>query len=496
MITYQDFLEISEKEEDRINFLYSAIGNHKNSEIYKIAKIAETYDRKKNKTIEDYQKVLYTVTGQMVIDTISANYKLKSGFFNRFVTQQNQYSLGKGVMWENGKDTVEKKLGKNFDRMLKKAGRKALVGGVSFGFFNLDHLEVFGVTEFVPIYDEENGSLRCGIRFWQIDNSKPLRASFYEEDGYTEYIWRDGKGEVLKEKRSYQQIVVSSEADGTEIYDGGNYPTFPIVPLYANEYKQSELVGIREQIDCHDLIKSGYANNVDEASMIYWTLQNSGGMDNIEMAKFIERMKTIHAADIEEGQAEAHSVEAPYASREALLNRLRNDLYADYMALDVDKISAGAITATEIKAAYEAVDDKADEYEYQLIEFIQGILVIAGIEDNPTFTRSKIVNTQEEIQTVITASTVLPEDYVTRKVLTLLGDGDQADEILKQMADDEFKRLNEEKPTRTASMYEITSVLGKLKRGDITEKTALSMLIRIGLTEEEARDTLDNHMIA
>jgi SPP1 family phage portal protein len=298
---------------------------------------------------------------------------------------------------------------------------------------------------------------------------------------------------VLKEKRSYKQIYLHTEANGTEIYDGENYPMFPIVPLYANEYKQSELVGIREQIDCHDLIKSGYANNVDEASMIYWTLNNTGGMDDIDMVKFIERMKTIHAADIEEGQAQANSIEAPYASREALLNRLRNDLYEDYMALDVNKISAGAITATEIKAAYEAVDDKADEYEYQLIEFIQGILVIAGIEDNPTFTRSKIVNTQEEIQTVISASTVLPEDYVTKKVLTLLGDGDQADEILKQMADDEFKRLNE-KTTRTASMYEITSVLGKLKRGDITEKTAMSMLIRIGLTEEEAEDTLNGQL--
>ena len=44
------------------------------------------------------------------------------------------------------------------------------------------------------------------------------------------------------------------------------------------------------------------------------------------MVKFVERIKTVHAAAMGDGQtAEAHSVEMPYASREALLERLRND---------------------------------------------------------------------------------------------------------------------------------------------------------------------------
>lgn len=40
-------------------------------------------------------------------------------------------------------------------------------------------------------------------------------------------------------------------------------------------------------------------------------------------------------------------------------------------------------------------------------------------------------------------------------------------------------------------MYEITSVLGKLKRGDITQKTAIQMMIRIGMSEEEALEVLE-----
>ena len=71
-----------------------------------------------------------------------------------------------------------------------------------------------------------------------------------------------------------------------------------------------------------------------------------------------------------------------------------------------------------------------------------------------------------------------------------MGDGDQADEILERKAADELNR-EKETPMKTATMYEITSILGKLKRGDITKRTAKSMLIRTGLSEEEAQETLD-----
>jgi hypothetical protein len=283
----------------------------------------------------------------------------------------------------------------------------------------------------------------AGIRFWQVDASKPLRATFYEIDGYTDYIWNrrqneDGshsyEAQVLYEKRAYVEKIRISEADGEEIYDGENYPGFPIVPLWGNPHKQSELVGLREQIDCYDLIKSGYANNVDEASIIYWTLQNAGGMDDVDLAQFIEKMRKLHAAQTEDGvSAVPNTMDAPYASREALLATLRADLYEDAMALDTKNISSGATTATQIKAAYEPLNSKVDQYEYCIIEFIQGILAIAGIEDDPSFTRSLIVNTQEEVQILLSAAQFLEPSYVTEKLLNLFGDGDKAEEMLKQI---------------------------------------------------------------
>ena len=441
--TYQDLLEVGENERDRMQFVLSAINEHKLSEQYGIARDAELYASGKNATIMNYQKLLYTVTGKAVPDNYSANHKCTSGFFKRFVTQEAAYLLGNGITFEDEK--TKDKLGKDIDSVLYKGAKSALIQAVSFGFYNKDHIEMYNLTEFVPLYDEENGALMAGIRFWQIDDTKPLRATLFEVDGYTDYIKRKNDDiEVLKDKRSYIQIVKSSEADGEVIFDGKNYPTFPIVPLWANPEKQSELVGKREQIDCYDLIKSGFANDLDDASMIYWTITNAGGMDDVSLTKFIERMKVVRAAvvDGDEGtKAEAHTLDVPYQGRETYLSRLEKDLYKDSMALDTEQIAAGQVTATQIEAAYEPLNEKADEFELCLHEFINGILAVAGIEDTATFKRSQIVNRGEETTMILQAAEYLDDETILRKLPFLTED--EVEGILQRKDAEEVDRFGD-----------------------------------------------------
>lgn len=443
--TYQDLLKIGEDEHERMSFVLSAIHNHKNSDDYRLAVIAEEYNKHKNVTITEYQKILYTVTGKAIPDNFSANFKMACRHFHRFIVQENQFLLGNGASWNK---SISDELGTEkypFDNQLQELGKNALVEGVSFGFWNLDHLDVFKLTEFAPLYDEEDGALKAGIRFWQIDSNKPLRATLYELDGYTNIIWRIGSDyEILQDKTPYKLNVRESEVDGIEIYNGENYIGFPIIPLWGNPEHQSELVGLREQIDCYDLIKSGFANTVDEASFVYWTIQNAGGMDDVDLAKFVERMKTIHAAVIDEdgASAESHQQEVPYASREALLDRLDKDLYRDAMALDVESIAAGAATATQIRAAYEPLNAKADEFEYCVRDFIYNLLQIAGLEGEVSFTRSMIINTAEDVNAILAAAQYLSSDYVTKKILTILGDGDQAEDMLKEMDAENMERFD------------------------------------------------------
>mgnify|MGYP000035689197 FL=1 len=440
MKTYQDFLEVAEKSDrERMEFVLSAINNHKDSDLYKQAVIAKEYDAHRNVTIANFQKLLYTLNGKVIPDNYSPNYKLRSNFFANFITQETQYLLGNGVTLK--KEENKEKLGAGFDTRLQDAAHDALVGGVSYGFWNLDHLEVFDVTEFVPLLDEENGALRSGIRFWQVCTSKPLRATLFEPDGFTQYIRRNGEEMmILEPKRGYVAVEATSEIDGTELLAYQNYPGFPVIPMYGNRAKQSELVGQREAIDCYDLIKSGFANTVDDASVIYWTISNAGGMDEIDMARFKESMRRIGVGLVDDdgAKAEAHTLTIPVEAREALLSRISDDLYRDFQMLDVTKLQGGQKTATEINAAYQPMDNKVDQFEYCVIDFLQALFKIVGIEDEPSFTRSKVTNQLEQTQMVLLAANYLDDETILNKLPWLTQE--EVSEILKRKAAEDIER--------------------------------------------------------
>lgn len=452
MKTYQDLLTVVNNEDQLKEFIVAAINDHKSSEQYRWAQIGEEYDKQQNTTIMRYRKLLYTMSGVAIPDNFSANHKLPSNFYNRFNVQENQYLLGNGVSFED--DGIKDKLGtkkKAFDTQMQKLGKIALTQGEAFGFYNMDHIDVFELLEFVPLYDEEDGSLKAGIRFWQIDDSKPLRATLYELDGYTEYIRhkQDPNLLVYREKRPYILKVRYSEVDGMEIYDGENYPGFPIVPLWGNQDHIIKIRSWQPGIDCYDLIKSGFANDIDDASLIYWTISNAGGMDDVDLAQFIQHMKTVRAAALQDdgAKAEAHTMDVPSEARELYLNRLEKDLIKDAMALDTEAIATGNTVATAIRAAYEPLNEKTDDFEYCVIEFIQGVLELAGIDDDPTFKRSMIVNMAEETNMVLAAAQYLDNETILKHLPFI--SIDEISDILDNTTREEAERftLNDRQST-------------------------------------------------
>lgn len=446
MLTYQDFLKEATTDENKINFIQKAINQHTNSDDYKKAVEAYEYYRQRNTAIMQYQKILYTVTGKPIEDVFSANHKTTSNFFYKIITQMIQYSIGNGLTFEN--ENVKEKFTGDIDLKIKKIFRYAAIEKIAFGFYNNGNLECFKVTEFVPLWDEEDGSLKAGIRFWQIDSSKPLRATLFELDGYTEYIREKSQPmRILKDKQKYIKYKQTSEIYGTEIFEGENYPTFPIIPAYCSDKKQSMLEGIKEQIDAYDFIKSGFANDLDDATQIYWLLQNTGGMDDVDLAKFMQRLKTTKIANIdadEGGTLTPYTVQVPYQSREVYLERLEKDIYDDAMALNVSGIQAGNITATQIKAAYEDINLRADAFEEQVLEFMQAVFELAGVEkEKITFNRSKVANTSEEIQTILSTGDLLPMEYKVKKIMALLGDIDHTAEVLDMLKAESLAMMNQ-----------------------------------------------------
>lgn len=449
MRTFQDLAAIGESESGLKKFVFDVIEDHKGSNAYKTAVIAEKYYARKNVTIMAFQKMLYNMQGQAVPDLWSANYKLRTHFFRRFVTQQVQYVLSNGVTFQ--KEATKKKLGRTFDSKLQFAAKKAMIDKVSFLFWNLDHVEVFCFADtpndpgFAPLYDEDTGALRAGVRYWH-PNEKTTRATLYEETGYTEFIKKEDAVSVVAEKRAYKKTVISTKADGVSGERHENYAAFPIVPLYANDLHESELEGHRESIDCYDYIKSGMANDIDDTSGFYWVLKNSGGMDDVDIAKFRERMHTVKAAvlDDDNAAAEAHTLEVPTEAREKMLELLKADLYADFQIVNVEALSATAKTATEIRAAYQPMDDKCGDFEYFLIDAIQSILTLAGLDDEPSFKWNRIANQTEETNMVMTAAAVLGDELTLKKLPFLTPE--EIEERLRDMGDQALNRYGYNSP--------------------------------------------------
>lgn len=449
MKTFQNLAALNLDEGKRKQFVFDVIEEHKGSAAYKTASIAEKYYAKKNVTIMAFQKMLYNLQGQEVPDLWSANYKLRTHFFRRFVTQQVQYVLSNGVTFQNKK--TKDKLGKKFDTQLQKAAKKACVDHVSFLFWNHDHVEVFCFADtptdpgFAPLYDENTSALRAGVRYWHPDD-ETTRATLYEENGYTEYVKKGDEISVVAEKRSYVKTTISTKADGVSGEVEENYSAFPIVPLYANDLHESELEGHRESIDCYDYIKSGLANDIDDTSGFYWVLKNSGGMDDVDIAKFRERMHTVKAAvlDDDSAAAEAHTLDVPTEARERMLAILKEDLYQDFQIVNVEALSASAKTATEIRAAYQPMDDKCGDFEYCLIDAIQNILALAGIEDEPSFKYNRIANQTEETNMIMTAAPVLGEELTLKKLPFLTPE--EVEDRIREMGDGAMQRFGYNEP--------------------------------------------------
>lgn len=437
MLTYQDMLTAVEKGK-LLTFLRDAITRHRNSDDYKLAVAADEYDHQRNTTIRETIRRIYSLTGKPMEDFTASNNRIASNFFRRLNVQRCTYSLGNGVTFDE--DGVKEKLGDAFDTDLYDAGYKALIHGISFGFWNLDKLHVFAYPEFVPFWDEETGALRAGLRYWCLDwNKKPLYAVLYEEDGFTKYRSKGGRAglslEEYEPKRAYRQTIAHTEADGDEVIGEDNYTSLPIVPFWGSNRKQSTLVGMREAIDSYDLIQSGFANDVNDCAQIYWLINGAMGMDNDEVQQFMDRLRLQHAAVADTGDnasVTAFTQEPPYNAREAYLDRIERSIYRDFGAFNPMDITSRQATATEINAAYQPMDEEADDFEYQAIEFIQQILKLQGMEGTPTFKRNRISNQSEQVTMVMSEAEVLD----TETILELLPNVtiDQIPEILARRA--------------------------------------------------------------
>lgn len=414
--TYQDWLAAPQG--GRLKLLEDIVRAYKASDDFQAAQTAEEYFHAENTAVAG--KVMLQVkkirsrdqNGKVRAAASTENVignRIRSNFLFRFITQQNQYLLGNGVTLKD--EEAKKRLGLGFDKAVEQAGENALLHGVCWGYWNLDHVEILpayvdSLSGFAALLDERTSEPGVGVQFWQMDATRPMYIRLFEPDGLTEYRQaKDGLVEI-KPKRSYKQIWIR-DAAGEQLVGAENYGRLPIVPLYASESRRGELTpAIKSKIDLYDNILSDFGDNLDRANDVYWVLNNFGGTteDIYTMLEEINRIKAV--ANLSDGTgssstAEPHTIEVPYAARQTALQLLEKALYQDYMALNMDELTGGSLTNVAIETAMTNLNLKADRYEWQAFRFVQEILALAGVEtEEITFKRQVIANKSEIVQDI------------------------------------------------------------------------------------------------
>lgn len=442
MVTYQDFIEDVNANGYKVA-ITNAVNDWKSGTIYTNAVVADLYDKQQNPTLKQINALKTKMSQQTYGGMVTADIKseISSNFFHRLNTQRNTYLLGNGLTFPV--DTVKDKLGADFDTQMKKAGYYALIHGVTFGFWN-GKLNIFEATEFCPLWSEETGVLMAGIRFWQVDSTKPTFFTLYETDGYIDFKLDGAEWNEIKPKASYIVTMRYTEAEGASVADEHNYSALPIIPFWGSNLKQSTLVGLRSLIDAYDVVNSGFADDLNEMQEIFWILQNYGGMTQGDLTKFFRRLKWFKVAEMDgsdDGKITPYRQEVPYQSRQVFLDSIRKQIYEGFGAFDVHTVSAGA-TNDHIEAAYQPIDEEADDFEYRVIQFVQSLGALIGIasEDcTPQFKRNRISNQKEQVEMVIMEAPYFDTETVLKKFPNVTPD--EIEEIMKRKTAEDIDRF-------------------------------------------------------
>ena len=421
MITYQDFEQVKDLDVNGAlgSFILNAIDDFKGSLEYQKAIDAQNYYEGENTTILNRIPYIFTENGKIEDFTV-ANNQVPTNFLNYIVTQEASTLLSNGLQTD---DNIKDGLGGGkFDILLMRMALYALVDGVawSYNYISADgksqfKTDIWRGTEFIPFFDEMNGVLRAGIRFYQISPERPIYIELYEEDGLTKFSITKEKStgkEVRKvnkvaEKKGYN-IKIKKDILGEQIVDEFNWSVLPINPLYASEIKKSVFTtAFKAKNDLYDIILSDFGNTLEDSRDVYWVLKNYDGQN---LGEFIEQYKKFKAIKVfgEDGDAKPQTIDIPYEARETALKMLEAMIYKEAMALDTSTLTGSSLNTTAIKASMDALNKKVDKFEWQVINLVENVIGLylewvnkPNEEYNINFIRSGLVNDTEIIDNLM-----------------------------------------------------------------------------------------------
>ncbi len=344
--------------------------------------------------------------GSIVEDPYVSNYKITSGFMSLLVDQKVNFSINSGMTGEiNGKqfdDIIGVGWRDELSETLEDASKKAF----SVWQFYMDGSEV----KYKAIPAEQVTLVRNGDKVLQrvIRQYRTTDESFKEIDvvelwdseTVTRYHYKSSKDWVFVGTESHLvDVTTFGNVEEDRIGKGWGRPPFAV--LYNNPQMRTDLQPIKADIDIYDVVKSDWANNLEDFQAMWWVVKNYGGAD---LKEFQEDLKQKHAIKVgDDGEVDMKTLDIPYEAKLEFIKLAKADIFRDGMGVNMSEIN-GAVTATEIRAMFYNLSMKATKTERMVNRFLQDALFFYGYVDTTdfevTYNRDMIVDELSIIESI------------------------------------------------------------------------------------------------
>ncbi|MCK9457144.1 MAG: phage portal protein, partial [Candidatus Riflebacteria bacterium] len=278
--------------------------------------------------------------GGFVENKYVANNRIGYGVYKDIVSQKTNSLLDEAPTVSGIE--LDKKFLKQFGYSMKMGGQRAAGQGVSYIYQDyLGNLTVFQSENCIPYFDDMTGDLISLIRFWDVANGNGYYTIIetYTEEGLTVYSTR-GKFHVEKPLTPYKFKRTADLFDNTITGESMNLP----ITIFRNnsDYKSDMTPSVRAKIDIIDTVNSGFANNIEDFSELFWVIKNASGMDSTAFEDYvanINRSKKIIVGDGDD--VDTKQIEIPTEARTKFVDLMKKELIFETGIIDTQAIAAG-----------------------------------------------------------------------------------------------------------------------------------------------------------
>lgn len=434
IITYQDY-EAETTDEAKLAFLVEAIEWYKGSKKCRQAHTAQSYFDGYNEHIMSMKPITFNIGKRTQSLEMT---KIPSNIFKRLVTQMVSYTASEGI-YLNEKP-IDEALGRKANQKIVDLATAAMIGGVAYALCIDGINRIFEAREMFVLQDEWDSRIKLAVNFWEVRSQTEINKYFtvFEDDGLTSYKIDGSNTTIYKEKQAYSTNIFV-DGLGENVISTNKPKVFPIFPLFVNNRQETELApNIKSKIDNIDMITSANATLTQKSSRIIWTINNTYGGDAQVIADTIDQIERLGIAIGDtESRAEPTILDPKSTERLKTVTELENDVYKDFMALNMEQLTQGNLTATAIKTSAFMLELRANELYYYICDFLENVCFQLGIEVKSIKMDFKtITNDLERVQTV----NLMRSDITRKKALQTYPyiEGDEVESILKDVEAEEL----------------------------------------------------------